>query len=90
MKSLLKKTYHSLKRILRKNKGCLLISKRLKRFVSIKAKILKQPQMDISRMNDIGGVRIVFDTLVQVYAFRDKIISTKSKVFSVLKKKMVI
>lgn len=81
----LNNTYTSLKKILGKSKNYLHISKRLKRFSSIKAKILKNTQMSISRMQDIGGIRVVFNTLKEVYDFRNKILKTKSKVFSVLK-----
>lgn len=50
-----------------------IIAQRLKRLESITAKLSRFPNMSMSTMQDIGGCRIIVDTIDEVYAMVDKI-----------------
>lgn len=45
-----------------------LVSRRMKRMPSIIGKLRRFPEMQASRMQDIGGVRVIVDTIQDVYA----------------------
>ena len=42
------------------------VAQRLKRFPTILDKLLRQPNMSLARMQDIGGVRVILDTIADV------------------------
>jgi ppGpp synthetase/RelA/SpoT-type nucleotidyltranferase len=56
-----------------------IVSQRLKRKESIFAKIERFPDMRASRMQDIGGCRIVFKNITSVYKLRDKLKNSRRK-----------
>lgn len=49
-----------------------LTAQRIKRLASIRAKLLDQPDMKLSQMQDIGGCRAVMPTLAEAYALRNQ------------------
>lgn len=48
-----------------------IVAQRIKRLTSIKAKLINEPTMKLSKMQDIGGCRAVIDDVEAVYALRD-------------------
>ncbi len=58
--------------------GCkdVIVAQRLKRLPSIVAKLERFPNMELSRMQDIGGGRIVLPTLRDVYALHSNFLSS--------------
>ena len=57
-----------------------LVSRRMKRMPSIIDKLRRFPKMQASRMQDIGGVRVVMDSVEDVYALHEAIVyNNKSK-----------
>jgi len=64
---------HTIDRKLKKNGVEALVSQRLKRIPSIIKKLKIQKTMRLSRMQDIGGLRIVVNTVSEVYLIRDEI-----------------
>ncbi|SMN02534.1 RelA/SpoT domain protein [uncultured Candidatus Thioglobus sp.] len=64
---------HLIDRKLNKLKIKALVSQRLKRRPSIIQKLKKQDKMQLSRMQDIGGLRIVVDTINEVNLITDEI-----------------
>lgn len=57
-----------------------LISQRLKRAPSIVNKLKIQKKMSLSRMQDVGGLRVVMDNIVDVYRLKDLIRSGEKQV----------
>jgi hypothetical protein len=47
-----------------------LVAQRLKRFVSIREKLLKRPEMALARMQDIAGCRAVVPSIDEVYILK--------------------
>ena len=66
-----------------------IISRRLKRQPSIFAKLTRYPQMQLNRMQDIGGVRIILKNQKEVYKLSEKLIklygSNKKAMFELKK-----
>lgn len=60
----------------------LLVSQRLKRIPSIKKKLVRTPSMSLSRMQDIGGVRAVVNSIADVRRIEDAYINGKRANFS--------
>lgn len=57
-----------------------LVSRRMKRMPSIIDKLRRFPKMQASRMQDIGGVRVVMDSVEDVYALHEAVVhNSKSK-----------
>lgn len=56
-----------------------IIAQRLKRTPSIIRKLQRFPSMDLSRMQDIGGIRIVLSSIEDVYQLHDNIVNSKSR-----------
>lgn len=59
--------------------GNALIAQRLKRTPSIIAKLVRENNMGLERMEDIGGCRIVVENVQQVYAVRDLIVTGRTR-----------
>ena len=50
-----------------RTEGCRVeVTQRLKRFVTILDKLQREPTLDLSRMQDVGGVRAVLDSIDEV------------------------
>lgn len=49
------------------------VAQRLKRLNSITNKLIDQPEMELWRMHDLGGCRIVFPTLKEVFNYSDRL-----------------
>ncbi|CAC9615255.1 hypothetical protein [uncultured Gammaproteobacteria bacterium] len=64
---------HTIDRKLKKHNINALVSQRLKRIPSIVKKLEIQENMQLSRMQDIGGLRIVVDTIQEANLIRDEI-----------------
>jgi len=56
-----------------------LISQRLKRIPSILEKLKRYESMSLDRMQDIGGCRVVFSDIKNVYSLRESLINSKTK-----------
>lgn len=56
-----------------------IIAQRLKRTPSIVRKLTRFPSMSLSRMQDIGGIRIVLPTVADVYRLHDDIINAEAR-----------
>ena len=56
-----------------------IIAQRLKRAPSIVRKLTRFPSMSLSRMQDIGGIRIVLPTVNDVYRLHDDIVKSKGR-----------
>ncbi len=54
-----------------------LVSRRMKRMPSIIGKLRRFPEMQASRMQDIGGVRVIADTIQDVYALYHAVADNK-------------
>jgi ppGpp synthetase/RelA/SpoT-type nucleotidyltranferase len=63
----------------------LFIARRLKRLESIKIKLQRFPQMELDRMQDIGGTRAVFNTLDQVKEYINNIKIIDNNSFKIIK-----
>ncbi len=61
---------------------CVVVSQRLKRIPSIKKKLGRTPSMSLSRMQDIGGVRAVVNSIGDVRKIQDAYIHGKRANFS--------
>ena len=55
-----------------------IVGQRLKRMSSIKGKIIRFPKMNIDRMQDVGGIRIIVNTISEVKRVHEALIK-KSK-----------
>ena len=54
-------------RSMARTEGCRVeVTQRLKRFVTIYNKLQREPTLDLSRMQDIGGVRAVLDSIDEI------------------------
>lgn len=62
-----------LRRVVAHNYPRPIVAKRLKRMSSIVAKLQRFPDMKASRIQDIGGVRVIVDSVREVYELRDRI-----------------
>lgn len=56
-----------------------LVGQRLKRRVTIIDKLTRQPGMNMARMHDIAGCRVVFPKLNQMLSFRKELNASKAK-----------
>ena len=63
----------------------LFIARRLKRLESIKIKLQRFPQMELDRMQDIGGTRAVFNTLDEVKEYIKNIRVIENSTFKIIK-----
>ncbi|QNO19425.1 RelA/SpoT domain-containing protein [Caproicibacterium amylolyticum] len=64
--------YMNLRRIAKKRND-IIVAERLKRLDSIVDKLKREQGMKLSRMQDLGGCRIVFPTLSEVYTYSEKL-----------------
>ena len=64
-----------------------IVAQRLKRMSSIIDKLKRYGDMQVTRMQDIGGLRVVFDDLEQVYAFSNEMENRDSGSFSFIRMK---
>ncbi len=60
-----------------KDTDSVIISQRLKRMPSILSKIEREPSMELTRMQDIGGCRAIFATTQEVEACKNALIKSK-------------
>ncbi len=60
--------YMNLRRI-QGTRNDVIVAQRLKRLNSITNKLIEQPEMELWRMQDLGGCRIVFPTLQEVFYY---------------------
>ena len=63
----------------------LFIARRLKRLESIKIKLQRFPQMELDRMQDIGGTRAVFNDLEEVKEYIKNIRVIENSTFKIIK-----
>lgn len=56
-----------------------IVARRLKRTPSIVAKLKRFPDMQLDRMQDIGGVRAVLNTVEEVYKVHDSLVKGRHK-----------
>lgn len=56
-----------------------IIAQRLKRTPSIITKLQRFPNMDLSRMQDIGGLRVILSSIDDVYRLHSSLINNKRK-----------
>ncbi len=56
-----------------------LVARRMKRMPSIAGKLQRFPDMRVSRMQDIGGARVIVDSVEDVYALYDCLVASKDK-----------
>ena len=63
----------------------LFIARRLKRLESIKIKLQRFPQMELDRMQDIGGTRAVFNNLDEVKEYIKNIRVIENSTFTIIK-----
>ena len=63
----------------------LFIARRLKRLESIKIKLQRFPQMELDRMQDIGGTRAVFNNLDEVKEYIKNIRVIENSTFKIIK-----
>ena len=63
----------------------LFIARRLKRLESIKIKLQRFPQMELDRMQDIGGTRAVFNNLDEVKEYIKSIRVIENSTFKIIK-----
>lgn len=57
-----------------------LVAQRLKRFSSIQAKLRRQPRMELTQMQDIGGVRAIVKDLPAVTNLADRLVGQGFKI----------
>lgn len=63
----------------------ILIAQRLKRTPSIIRKLQRFPRMDLSQMQDIGGLRVVVPKIADVYKLRDTFIKNRRTAHEIIK-----
>lgn len=56
-----------------------LVARRLKRMESIVRKLRRFPAMKASRMQDMGGVRVILDSVEDVHAFHERLLAARDK-----------
>ena len=61
----------TLRQRVRKDFPGAIVAQRLKRFPSIVGKLLRFPDMQLDRMQDIGGLRVICDRIGDVYALHE-------------------
>ncbi|WP_235532845.1 RelA/SpoT domain-containing protein [Sphingomonas sp. Leaf412] len=49
------------------------VGQRLKRRVTILDKVVREPNMALAAMNDVAGCRLIFETVDELYSFRDSL-----------------
>lgn len=59
------------------NKPGILVVERLKRLDSIISKLQREPKMELTRMHDLGGCRVVLPNIEEVYSFSNSLKSSK-------------
>ena len=59
------------------NNGDIVIAQRLKRLDTILNKLVRYPNMKLSRMQDLGGCRVILPTIEDVYNLRNHLIMSK-------------
>lgn len=69
---------------LRRNNPNAIVVQRLKRLDSITGKLKRFPEMSLYRMQDLGGCRVIVDSIIQVYESLDKY--KKSRIRHILKR----
>lgn len=69
---------HTIDRKLKKHNIDALVSQRLKRIPSIIKKLKIQKNMGLSRMQDIGGLRIVVNSIREVNLIRDELVKVET------------
>lgn len=62
-----------------------IFASRLKKIDSVRDKLSREPRMQLSGMQDIGGCRLIFSRIEDVYEMADALLSMKSK--HILKRK---
>lgn len=67
------------RKIKHKYNDTVVVAQRLKRMSSIIDKLNRFPEMQLSRMQDIGGLRIIFDTIDDVVKFTDEFKKSRFK-----------
>ena len=61
-----------------RTEGCRVeVTQRLKRFVTIYDKVKREPTLDLSRMQDIGGVRAVLDSIEEIRRVESRLRRTR-------------
>ena len=68
--------YMNLRRI-QGTRNDIIVAQRLKRYKSIELKLFEQPTMELWRMHDLGGCRIIFPTLEEMYKYSDKLVHSR-------------
>lgn len=56
-----------------------LVGQRLKRRITIEDKLRRQPGMNLARMHDIAGCRVIFPDIASMLKFREQFNSSRSK-----------
>lgn len=54
-----------------------IVAQRLKRFSSILNKLVRYPDMKMDRMQDIGGIRVILNSISDVYSLHSALIKSK-------------
>lgn len=65
-------------KIKRDNYSSALVAQRLKRMPSIIEKLKRFPNMQLERMQDIGGVRVILENIEDVYKLHESIVQSRS------------
>ena len=68
--------YIHLRRMAETKPGAI-VAERLKRLDSIIGKLSREEGMQLTRMQDLGGCRVILDCIEDVYSFRDKFVGSK-------------
>ena len=55
------------------------VAQRLKRLPSIVAKLERMPEMNLARMQDVGGIRVILPTILDVYRLHGDLIHVNKK-----------
>lgn len=64
-------TFQALLRIRTKKNPSIYVAQRHKRRNTIFNKLIRHPKMELARMDDVAGCRIIFPDLASLYEFRD-------------------
>lgn len=62
-----------------KNKNNVIVAERLKRLDSIVAKLIREKTMNLWRMQDLGGCRVIVATVEEVYTYSDEYENSKKR-----------
>jgi putative GTP pyrophosphokinase len=71
-------TFQAILRNRTKGKG-IIVAQRLKRRITIADKMNREPHMRLARMDDVAGCRLIFQTLTDLYSFREEFHKIKFK-----------